>query len=70
MKSHERHIYTTIESVKEEMLLMNEADKIGSSIEDYIGNLEVVLDSEMNSIKELKTKITRLKSYLSESKKI
>jgi hypothetical protein len=52
------------------MLLMNEADKIGSSIEDYIGNLEVVLDSEMNSIKELKTKIQRLKGYLKESKKI
>lgn len=45
MKAHENHIYTTIESVKQEMLLMNEADKIGSNIEDYIGNLEDVLNS-------------------------
>ena len=49
---------------------MNQADKIGSSIEDYIGSLQSVLDMQANSIKEIKSRITRLKTYLKQSKKI
>ena len=30
---------------------MSEADKIGSNIEDYLNNLELVLDRELTSIR-------------------
>ena len=33
------------------MVLMSEADKIGSNIEDYLNNLELVLDRELTSIR-------------------
>lgn len=40
MNSHEEHINTTIELVKHEMFLMNEADKIGSNIDKYLDDLD------------------------------
>lgn len=36
IKAHESHINETIELTKEEMYLRNEADKIGSNIEEYL----------------------------------
>lgn len=70
MKTHERHINTTIDLVKQEMVLMSEADKIGSNIEDYLNNLELVLDRELTSIREVKDKVSKMKKNLSESKRV
>jgi hypothetical protein len=38
------------------MALMNEADKIGSDIESYLGNLDRVLLKELDSIHEMRNK--------------
>ena len=46
MGEHQKHINNTIELVKEQMLLMNEADKIGSNIEEYLSSLSVSLDRQ------------------------
>lgn len=39
------------------MKLRNDADKIGSNIEDYLDNLDEILDHKMASILTLKKKI-------------
>lgn len=70
IKQHETHINETIELTKKEMHLRNEADKIGSNIEDYLDNLEDLLEQKTNSIQSLKNKIGLIKGYLRESKKI
>ena len=70
MKSHERHINTTIELVKQEMFLMGQADKVGSNVEEYLNNLEIVLERELSSIKEVKDKVIKLKKNLNESKRV
>lgn len=70
IKQHEQHINETIETTKAEMQLRNEADKIGSNIEDYLDSLEGLLERKMGSIRKLQTKIGAIKGYLGESKKI
>ena len=50
------------------MKLRNDADKIGSNIEDYLDNLDEILDHKMASIKKKKKKIGEIKGYLKESK--
>jgi flagellar biosynthesis chaperone FliJ len=52
------------------MQLRNEADKIGSNIEDYLDNLDHLLDQKVSSIEMLREKIHQIKGYLRESKKI
>ena len=52
------------------MQLRNEADKIGSNIEDYLNSLEGLLQRKMGSIRQLQDKIYAIKGYLHESKKI
>lgn len=64
MKTHEKHINTTIDLVKQEMVLMGEADKIGSNIEEYLNNLEIVLERELSSIKEVKDRVIKMKRNL------
>jgi len=43
IRQHEKCINETIEMTKEDMILRNEADKIGSNILDYLNNLDVLL---------------------------
>mgnify|MGYP003463434805 FL=1 len=50
------------------MKLRNDADKIGSNIEDYLDKLDEILDHKMASILTLKKKIGEIKGYLKESK--
>lgn len=52
------------------MQLRNEADKIGSNIEDYLDNLEALLDQKTASIQSLRNRVGMIKGYLKESKKI
>lgn len=52
------------------MQLRNEADKIGSNIEDYLDNLDALLEQKVTSIVALRDKIYQIKGYLRESKKI
>jgi hypothetical protein len=52
------------------MQLRNEADKIGSNIEDYLDNLDTLLEQKVTSIVALRDKIYHIKGYLRESKKI
>ena len=46
------------------MQLRNDADKIGSNIEDYLNNLDELLDHKMASIMSIKKKIGDIKGYL------
>lgn len=70
MKTHEKHINTTIDLVKEEMFLMGEADKVGSDIEKYLYSLESVLERELASIMEVKEKVIKIKKDFNESQRI
>lgn len=64
IKDHEQHINETIELTKQEMQLRNEADKIGSNIEDYLDNLDALLEQKVSSIVALRDKIYHIKGYL------
>jgi hypothetical protein len=46
------------------MNLRNEADKIGSNIQDYLENLDNILDQKMNSIALLRDRIFLIKGHL------
>lgn len=46
------------------MHLRNEADKIGSNIEDYLENLDSVLARKANSIVHLQRKIAEIRGHL------
>lgn len=70
MGCHEEHINTTIELVKQEMFLMNEADKIGSNIEKYLDELDEVLGRELGSILAVRERVHRLKKDLAESQRL
>lgn len=52
------------------MQLRNDADKIGSNIEDYLDNLDQLLEHKLSSIMVLKKKIGEIKGYLKESKSL
>ena len=57
IKQHEHYINDTIEMTKEDMMLRNEADKIGSNIEDYLNSLDDLLERKMGAILKLKGKV-------------
>ena len=46
------------------MILRNEADKIGSNIEDYLDNLDQLLTQKSTSLLVLQKKIRQIKGYL------
>lgn len=49
---------------------MNDVDQIGSSIDDYLDNLEGVLEKQLNSIHMVRDKVRKMKNDLKESQRI
>lgn len=61
VSSHRYHIDDNVELVKSEMMLLNEVEKPGSHIDEYLENLEEVLDHKAILIADLKTQIKNFK---------
>ena len=52
------------------MRLRNEADKIGSNIEDYLDSLDDLLERKLASIVHMQGRVRQIKGYLKESKRL
>ncbi|CAG9311923.1 unnamed protein product [Blepharisma stoltei] len=60
--SHKQHIDTIVDIVKEEMILLNNVDKPGSDVEDYVGSLNRILERKIEGIRELQAKLNTFSS--------
>lgn len=50
INGHRRHIDDVVDLVKQEMVLLNEVDKPGSDVEEYVNNLDAILLQKMEMI--------------------
>lgn len=61
---HWKHIDENVELVKKQMSILNEVDKPGSDVEEYIYSLDHILTSHMDMIKNIKNKLTSFRGHL------
>ena len=54
INGHRRHIDDVVDLVKQEMVLLNEVDKPGSDVEEYVNNLDQILLKKMEMIKNMR----------------
>lgn len=57
ISTHKQHIDSIVDIVKEEMLLLNNVDKPGSDVEDYVINLNRILERKMEGIRALQNRL-------------
>lgn len=57
INGHRKHIDEVVDLVKNEMTLLNEVDKPGSDVEDYIGNLDKMLVNKIHMILDMRKQI-------------
>jgi kinesin family member 2/24 len=51
---HRRHIDDVVDLVKQEMALLNEVDKPGSDVEQYVASLDKLLKQKISMITEMR----------------
>lgn len=54
ISTHRTHIDEVVKVTKEEMSLLNEVDKPGSDVQEYVSDLDKVLVSKINMIEKLR----------------
>ena len=54
IQNHRSHIDEVVKVTKEEMSLLNEVDKPGSDVQEYVSNLDKVLVSKIDMIEKLR----------------
>ena len=54
INGHRKHIDDVVDLVKNEMTLLNEVDKPGSDVEDYVNNLDKLLVSKIHMILDMR----------------
>jgi len=64
LSTHRLHIDENVELVKRQMNILNEVDKPGSDVEEYINNLDHILTQHLEMIKNLKNKVTTFRGHL------
>jgi len=57
INGHRKHIDEVVDLVKNEMTLLNEVDKPGSDVEDYINNLDKMLINKIHMILGMRQQI-------------
>ena len=50
INGHRKHIDEVVDLVKQEMVLLNEVDKPGSDVEEYVNNLDQMLLNKIEMI--------------------
>lgn len=61
---HRQHIDDMVDCVKQEMNIINEVDKPGSDIDEYVNHLDTILMHKVEMINMLRTKLQKFKSDL------
>lgn len=61
---HRRHIDDVVDLVKQEMSLLNEVDKPGSDVEQYVANLDTLLKQKIAMITEMRKQLITFHTHL------
>ena len=61
---HRRHIDDVVELVKQEMALLNEVDKPGSDVEQYVAALDGLLTRKLSMITEMRKQLITFHTHL------
>lgn len=61
---HRRHIDDVVDLVKQEMSLLNEVDKPGSDVENYVANLDKLLTQKIAMITEMRKQLITFHTHL------
>jgi len=64
VESHKVHIDLIMDLAKKEMTLLNEVNMPGSDIEQYVSNLDALLNHKLNTINVLKDKLSKFSHHL------
>ena len=64
--SHREHIHSMMNLVKEEMAILNRVDMPGAKIDEYVGELGVVLGQKLEEVTKLKHRLETFKLHLRE----
>lgn len=54
INGHRRHIDDLVDLVKSEMVLLNDVDKPGSDVEEYVNNLDQMLLNKISMIEQMR----------------
>lgn len=66
INEHRTHIDDVVELVKQEMLLINEVDKPGSDIDNYVTSLDKILKEKAERIDKTRSKLLKFQNLLKE----
>ena len=64
INGHRRHIDDVVDLVKQEMALLNEVDKPGSDVEQYVANLDKLLKQKISMITEMRKQLITFHTHL------
>ena len=64
INGHRRHIDDLVDLVKKEMVLLNEVDKPGSDVEDYVNNLDRLLIDKISMIEGMRKQLVDFHKHL------
>lgn len=64
INGHRRHIDDVVDVVKNEMTLLNEVDKPGSDVDEYIKTLDQMLIQKMEKIREMRKQLLAFHMHL------
>jgi kinesin family protein 2/24 len=67
---HRQHIDSMVELVKHEMELLQDVDRPGSEIEDYVSSLDSVLQQKAELIEGLRAQLAEFHSHLRTEEKL
>jgi len=68
--SHRQHIDYTVDLVKHEMGILQDVDKPGSDVDEYVQHLNDILEQKAQSIKSLQEKLLRFNEHLRVEEKL
>ncbi len=64
INGHRKHIDDVVDLVKTEMSLLNDVDKPGSDVEDYVNNLDKLLLQKVHMILQMRQSIINFHTNL------
>lgn len=68
--THRKYIDDIVDSVKTQMMLLNQVDKPGSNVEDYISSLDTMLLSNVSMITGIRKKLKKFERHLKEEEQL
>jgi kinesin family protein 2/24 len=64
INGHRKHIDDVVDLVKQEMVLLNDVDKPGSDVEEYVNNLDQILLQKMTMISQMREQLITFHKHL------